>query len=62
MNALNIGFYLLTPLLVGVFLGLFIDSKFHTQSYGVVGGILFGSVASFYNLYTIIKSNASHQH
>jgi len=55
-NSLNIGYYLLTPILLGVFLGLVIDKKFHTQSAGVLTGILLGTVASFYNLIKLTKN------
>lgn len=43
----NIGYYLLTPLLIGVFLGLYLNK--------VVIGILLGFVATIYNLFHIIK-------
>ena len=57
-NSLNIGYYLLTPILLGVFLGLIIDKKFNLHSVGVIAGILLGTVASFYNLIKLTKTNA----
>ena len=50
----NIGYYLLTPLLIGVFLGLYLDGRLGTH-YLVVIGIIIGSIGSFYNLFKIIK-------
>lgn len=51
----SIGYYLLTPLLVGVFLGLYIDKKFGFR-YFVLVGIVFGLVSTFYNLYRLTKN------
>ncbi len=53
-NYANIGYYLITPLLIGVFLGLYLDGRFGT-SYLVVIGIIIGSIGSFYNLFKILK-------
>lgn len=54
----NLGYYLLTPLLMGVFLGLTIDNYFHTKPVFTLGLIFLGMFASFYNLYKIFKNNA----
>lgn len=54
-KSLNIGYYLLTPLLVGVFLGLALDKVFQTRGVFVVILILLGTVSSFYNLYKLTK-------
>ncbi len=51
----SIGYYLLTPLLVGVFSGLYIDKKFGFR-YFVLVGIAFGLVSTFYNLYRLTKN------
>lgn len=53
----SLGYYLLTPLLGGVFLGLLIDKYFNYSPCGVIGGIILGSIATFYNLYTITKES-----
>lgn len=54
-KSLNIGYYLLTPLLVGVFLGLALDKVFQTHGVFVVILILLGTISSFYNLYKLTK-------
>lgn len=53
-NSMNIGYYLLTPLLIGVFFGLYLDGRLGTN-YLVVIGILIGSIGSFYNLIKLLK-------
>ena len=50
----NIGYYLLTPLLIGVFLGLYLDGRFSTH-YLTVIGILIGGIGSIYNLIRLIN-------
>lgn len=52
---LNIGFYLVTPLLMGIFVGLFIDKKLGTNSHFVIIGLLIGIVGTFYNLFRLTK-------
>jgi len=53
----NIGFYLITPLLVGIFSGLYLDKRFGTKSFFVVIGLIFGALGTFYNLYRLTKHN-----
>lgn len=54
-ESMNIGFYLATPLLLGVFLGLFLDRSFHTKPFFTIALIVLGAVGSFYNLYKLVK-------
>lgn len=54
---LNVGFYLVTPLILGVFLGLYIDTKFHTKPVFTLIGVFLGVVSTFYNLWKILKNN-----
>ncbi|MDH7476607.1 MAG: AtpZ/AtpI family protein [Microgenomates group bacterium] len=51
---LNIGFYLATPIIIGVFLGLLIDNWLKTNSF-VLLGVFFGALGSFYNIYKIYQ-------
>jgi len=51
----NVGYYLLTPLILGVIVGLFIDNKFKTKPWFTLVFILFGLLASLYNLLRITK-------
>lgn len=60
-KSLNIGYYLITPLLLGVFFGLLIDNFLKTKPFFTIILIIFGVVASFYNLWKVAKENdASH--
>lgn len=52
---MNIGFYLITPLMTGVFLGLWIDKRFHIEPVGIISGIAFGTVSTLYNLIKLTK-------
>lgn len=50
----GIGYYLITPLLIGVFLGLYLDGRLGTH-YLVVIGITVGMIGSIYNLLRLLK-------
>ncbi len=56
VNDAQIGYYLIAPLLIGVFLGLFIDTRMHTRPTFVIIFLILGVVATFYNLYRIVKN------
>jgi len=56
VNMLNIGYYIITPLLVGVFLGLAIDRQLKIKGVFTLIFLFFGSVAAFYNLYKLYKN------
>lgn len=51
----DIGYYIITPLLVGVFLGLAIDKFLKTKSTFFLIFLFLGTVAVFYNMYKIYK-------
>ncbi len=46
----NVGYYLIIPILLGLFLGFLIKK--------IVIGIIIGTIFSFYNLLRLIKANA----
>jgi len=52
---INVGFSLVTPILLGVIIGLTLDNKFHSKPVFTVFFIFFGAVSSFYNLFKMIK-------
>lgn len=54
---LNIGFYLVAPLLVGIFSGLYLDKRFNTKPFFLFLGLSIGVIGTFYNLYRLTKSN-----
>lgn len=55
LKYLNVGFYLVTPLLVGVLGGAYADARFHSKPIGVTIGIIIGAVGTFYNLFKLVK-------
>lgn len=59
-NSLNLGIYIIAPLLIGLGIGLFVDSKLGLKSIGTVCGLLVGIIASFYNLIKIVQQFSKH--
>lgn len=55
LKYLNIGFYLITPLLVGILVGAYADERLRSKPVGVTIGIVIGAVSTFYNLFKLIK-------
>lgn len=53
----GIGYYLGAPLIIGVFLGLAIDNFLKTKPLFIIIFIIIGTIAVFYNLFKITKSN-----
>lgn len=56
LNYLNVGYYLVIPLLLGVFLGFALDSWFKAKPLFVSLGIIIGTIACFYNLLKLLKN------
>lgn len=54
---LNLGFYLVTPLLAGVLLGSYLDGRFGSRPVWTLVFIFLGMAAMFYNLFRLIKKN-----
>jgi len=52
---INVGYSLVTPILLGVIIGLTLDSKFNSKPVFTVFFIFLGTVSSFYNLFRLIK-------
>lgn len=57
MKYSNVGFYLITPLLGGLALGIFLDSFFKTKPLCTIFFLLLGVVMTFYNLFKIVNDN-----
>ena len=53
---LNLGTYLITPLILGVILGLTADNYLHTKPVFTLICIALGTVATCYNLFKFIKN------
>lgn len=56
LNFANVGYYIATPIILGVFLGISIDNWFKTKPFFTLLLIFFGTVMSFYNLYRLTKT------
>jgi len=52
---INIGYYLVIPILIGTILGIYLDSKFGTQPKFTLSLILLGGALSIYNLFSLAK-------
>lgn len=51
----NVGIYLMTPLLLGAFIGYSLDRFFRSKPLFVIIFLILGMVSSFYNFWKIIK-------
>ncbi|MCX7881355.1 MAG: AtpZ/AtpI family protein [Patescibacteria group bacterium] len=49
------GYYIITPLILGVFLGLSLEKRFYTEGKLTTIFILLGGVGSIYNLFRLTK-------
>lgn len=63
----GLGYYLVTPLVIGVFLGFGLDSYFGSKPFFILFFIIIGFISAIYNMYRLIKeeelnSNATRQH
>lgn len=54
-KSLNIGYYLITPILVGAFFGYWLDKVFATKPVFFLIPFSLGVIGSFYNLWKIVK-------
>ncbi len=55
INSLNIGAYLITPILLGVFIGYNLDIYLKSKPIFILIFILLGTYSSFYNLFKLTK-------
>ncbi len=58
-KSLNIGYYLITPLLLGVFFGYWIDKILRTKPVFLLIFLILGIVSSFYNLWKLTQENGN---
>lgn len=54
-NYFNMGYYVITPIFLGVFLGLFLDNIFKTKPFFILLLLVLGTIASFYNIFKTLK-------
>lgn len=52
---LSVGYYLATPLLVGVLVGVAVDKYFNTKPAFTLVAIALGTISTFFNLIKIIR-------
>ena len=55
LQSLNVGYYILIPMIGGVFIGFIIDNQFKTKPLFIGIFLFFGIVAAFYNLLKLLK-------
>ena len=55
INSLNIGAYLITPILLGVFIGYNLDIYLNSKPIFILFFILLGTFSSLYNLFKLTK-------
>ena len=58
----NLGIYLALPLLIGVFLGQYLDRKLGTKSIFTLLLIIFGTISVFYNLFKLYSKDDRNKH
>lgn len=55
----SIGYYLITPLLIAICGGLWIDDYLRTRPLFTVVFIIIGTIATFYNLFKLVNEGRS---
>ena len=55
IDVMDLGVYLVVPLLAGLGLGILLDSKLGIKPIGIISGLLLGAVGSFFNLLKIVQ-------
>lgn len=62
-NYLNLGYYIITPLLLGLSIGILLDKWLKTEPVFILAGIVFGTISTFYNLIKLVSTeHAAHKH
>jgi F0F1-type ATP synthase assembly protein I len=51
----SIGYYLVTPMLIGVIVGLYLDSRFKSKPLYILIFLFLGIAGTFYNLWKVTK-------
>jgi len=54
---LNIGYYLIIPIIIFLIIGSWLDKIFKTKPFFVLFFLFFGTLSSFYNLFKIYKES-----
>ena len=54
LRLVGVGFFIGISIVLGVFVGLWLDSKFDTEPILVIVGLLLGIVVAFYGVYRML--------
>jgi len=60
IDVMDLGVYLIVPLLVGLGLGIVLDNKLGIKPIGVISGLFLGALGSFFNLQRIVREFSNH--
>ncbi len=59
LRLVGVGWYIGGCIVLGVIAGLWLDSKFHTEPWLVIVGLILGVFLAFYGVYRMILPNIS---
>jgi ATP synthase protein I len=51
----GVGFFIAACILLGIFVGLWVDGKLNTEPFFMIGGLLVGLVVAIYGVYRMIQ-------
>jgi ATP synthase protein I len=51
----GVGFFIAACILLGIFVGLWVDDKLNTEPLFMIAGLLFGLVVAIYGVYRMIQ-------
>jgi ATP synthase protein I len=51
----GVGFFIAACILLGTFVGLWLDGRLNTKPWFMVGGLIIGLVVAFYGVYQMIR-------
>jgi len=57
-RSVNLGYYLIAPLLLGLFFGYWLDQLFHTKPFFLLTLFFLGIVGCFYNLLKMVRESS----
>ena len=60
IDVMDLGVYLVVPLLAGLGVGLVLDTKLETKPFCIISGLLLGTFGSFFNLLKIVRQFSKH--
>lgn len=60
IDVMDLGVYLVVPLLAGLGLGLLLDGKLGIKPVGIISGLVLGAIGSFFNLLKIVQEFSKH--